>query len=149
MLPRRNGNFLVGLLLCAVATIGACGARLQTSAATDGAMTKSGLPNEADASLGGDAVPACLVAASNYDQSCSVDSDCVRVDFGDYCKWLCRCGGDAINRASLPKFTADIAKTPLAQGQVPGVCSCGYFFGPCCRGGRCTAGPDCGADSGP
>jgi hypothetical protein len=91
--------------------------------------------------------PSCFVAASDYDQSCSADSDCVRVDFGNYCQWICRCGGDAINIDSLSQFTADTAMTPLAQGSIPGVCSCGSIFGPCCRGGQCTTGTACGADA--
>ncbi|MGA7741720.1 MAG: hypothetical protein WBP56_01760 [Polyangia bacterium] len=92
------------------------------------------------------AAPSCFIAASHYDQSCSADLDCVRVDFGNYCQWLCRCGGDAINRASLSQFNADIAMTPLGQGCISGACSCGVLFGPCCRGGQCTAGTACETD---
>jgi hypothetical protein len=89
--------------------------------------------------------PSCFIVASDYDQSCSADSDCVSVDFGNYCQWICRCGGDAINRDSLSQFTADTAMTPLGQGSIPYACNCGYILGPCCRGGQCTTA--CGVDA--
>jgi len=94
------------------------------------------------------AVSNCLISASHYDQSCSADSDCVRVDFGNYCDFLCRCGGDAINRASLNQFMGDIAMTPLEQGCISGTgCGCGAVLGPCCRGGQCATGPACKAET--
>ena len=127
--PHRDRVKWVGLLFLSIASICGCDNSLHDPPRADGS--------------------ACLIAASDYDQSCSADSDCVRVDFGNYCNWLCRCGGDAINRASLNQFTADIAMTPLGQGRIPGVCSCGYIFGPCCRKGQCTTGGACGIDAGP
>ena len=145
MRPHRDGPQWVGLLILSIASICGCDGSLRRPVQTN-APDSSQLPQAADGSP--DAASACLIAGSNYDQSCSTDSDCVRVDFGNYCKWLCRCGGDAINRGSFSQFTADIAMTPLGQGRVPGVCSCGYIFGPCCRNAQCTTGTACGTDAG-
>lgn len=88
---------------------------------------------------------ACFILASNYDQSCAVDSDCIgtagefAVQFGNYCTKMCTCGGDAINKASASQYVADVSRTPLgsgALGQV--VCSCGFEVPPCCQSGRCV-----------
>lgn len=98
-------------------------------------------------------VPAfCSIERSNYNKSCSSDSDCVRVadnipvDFGDYCQWLCRCGGDAINQSSVAQYVADVSRTPLGSGTVGGPamgCSCGFAGPACCLQGQCTAGTGC------
>jgi hypothetical protein len=92
----------------------------------------------------------CLIRASDYDQSCSTDSDCVRVaggvpvDFGDYCQFLCRCGLDAINRGSANQYVGDVSRTPLGSGCTYGqICSCGFAGGPCCREHKCTTGSVC------
>ena len=85
---------------------------------TDSSITNTDASRAADSSFGVDSSPVCLVDSSNYDRSCSADSDCVRADFGNYCQWLCRCGEDAIDRASLARFNADVAMTPLGQGRV-------------------------------
>jgi hypothetical protein len=150
--PQRDSVKWAGLLLGGIASIFGCDNSLHDPAhagESDSRQTTDQCPPTVDASCCSDASPVCLITASHYDQSCSADSDCVRVDFGNYCDWLCRCGGDAINRASLNRFTADIAMTPLGQGCIPGVCSCGYIFGPCCREGQCTTGSACGMDAGP
>jgi hypothetical protein len=90
----------------------------------------------------------CLILASSYDQSCSVDSDCVTVagttlvGFGDYCQSHCLCGGSAINKNSAARYATDVAKTPLGSGAISGagVCPCPPIpaMG-CCQGGRCVA----------
>src|SRR5208283_2279748 len=67
---------------------------------------------------------ACFISASNYDQSCAVDSDCVAViagsalapavvvQFDNYCtQGLCICGGDAINKDAVPQYIGDLSKT--------------------------------------
>jgi hypothetical protein len=92
----------------------------------------------------------CLIEASNYNQSCSTDSDCVNsagpfpVDFGNYCAFVCRCGLGAINRNAVDQFVADVSRTPLGSGNTFGQgCSCGFAGGPCCRSGMCTTGSEC------
>jgi hypothetical protein len=94
---------------------------------------------------------ACAIQASNYDQSCSTDSDCVAVagnlavQFGNYCEEQCLCGGDAINRTAVTKYIADVSGTPFGSGTLPldGGCNCGHFSGPCCQAGKCAAGQIC------
>lgn len=141
-----HGQRWLGVLLLLIGSGSACAnAHLQNGGSDSGTNTDTS--RAVDAYFGVDASPICLVDSSNYDQSCSADSDCVRADFGNYCQWLCRCGEDAINRASLARFNADVAMTPLGQGRVPGVCSCGYIVDPCCRGGQCITGSACTMDA--
>jgi hypothetical protein len=96
-------------------------------------------PNEA----GGDARAApCMISASNYDQSCMVDTDCAEVASGDYCSvsgGICpNCGGTAINVGALAQFNADVSKTPIGSGALGDVsCGCRFVNGPCCRHGVC------------
>jgi hypothetical protein len=52
----------------------------------------------------------CMISASNYDQSCNVDTDCWEVSSGDYCSAICRCGTSAINVEALAQFNADVSK---------------------------------------
>jgi hypothetical protein len=81
----------------------------------------------------------CMISASNYDQSCTVDTDCSMVSSGDYCSATCLCGGSAINVGALAKFNADVAKTPLGSGALGNVfCGCPFSWGPCCRHGTCV-----------
>lgn len=102
---------------------------------------------EADASNGGDGsnhadvdAGACMISASNYDQSCTADTDCEGVTSRDYCVAGCLCGGSAINAGALAQFNADVSKTPLGSGALGGAaCPCAPTPGPCCRAGQCTA----------
>lgn len=100
---------------------------------------------EATTDVGADAETdsaSCMILASHYDQSCSEDSDCVEVSAGDYCSSSCLCGGSAIRVSAEPAFSADVAKTPLGSGAIPGGgCPCAAKFGPCCRQGTCSG--DC------
>jgi hypothetical protein len=86
-----------------------------------------------------------LIQASNYDQSCTVDSDCVSIAVGDACYpclVICQVGG-AINRGALSSYQSDISKT-IGAGETSGVqCGCPSWPGPCCRGGICQAGLEC------
>jgi len=80
-----------------------------------------------------------LIQASNYDQSCTVDSDCVSIAVGDACYpcvVACQTGG-AIHRSALSSYQSDIAKT-IGAGETSGVpCECPGETLPCCRGGIC------------
>ncbi len=89
---------------------------------------------------------ACVIASSNYDQSCSLDSDCVGmagefpVQSGNYCQTMCLCGGDAINRSAVARYVQDVSMTPLGSGPTSawGNCGCGQVGTPCCVHGSCT-----------
>jgi hypothetical protein len=84
-----------------------------------------------------------LIVASDYDQSCAADSDCVEVHVGNACSCAlsCQTTPAAINKAALPRYTADVAKSPHV------VCSCPPPLpppdcvddvpGPHCVGGSC------------
>jgi hypothetical protein len=82
---------------------------------------------------------ACFISSSNYDTSCTVDSDCIPAQFGNYCVSQCFCGGGAINKDSGAQYAEDRARTPLGSGTIaPGLCGCPVSFGPCCSQGQCT-----------
>ncbi len=85
-----------------------------------------------------------MIKASNYDQSCASDSDCVAVTEGDFCVPGANvCPMATINKGALAQYQADVAKTQAAV--------CGAFAGcpsltnPCCRRGMCQAGNGCSA----
>lgn len=100
---------------------------------------------------------ACQIIASNYDQSCTVDSDCVSsvgtfphafsVFFGNYCESQCACAADAINQTAAGKYLNDVLGTPLGSGAIPFQdCSCGSLGPACCVSGRCTLSYQCSAE---
>jgi hypothetical protein len=80
----------------------------------------------------------CTISASNYDQSCNVDTDCLEVSSGDYCATGCFCGNSTINVGALAQFNDDVSKTPIGSGGL--ICPCPNPLGPCCRHGMCQAG---------
>jgi hypothetical protein len=92
----------------------------------------------------------CTIEASNYDQSCSVDSDCVGqagawpVQSGDYCHAGCPCGGDAINKSAVAHYVHDVSMTPLAAAIQMANCGfCQAVAPPCCVNNRCTTSTSC------
>ncbi len=73
------------------------------------------------------------ISASNYDQSCKVDSDCVPIAVGDACYACvveCMTGG-AINRSDLSKYQRDLSKTTGAKRSraCPGPAPAPNFWG--------------------
>ncbi len=105
-------------------------------------------------------VESCQIQSAAYDPSCSTDSDCVGtagsfpVQFGDYCRPLCICGGDAINRDAASRYAADVARTPAGSGQIALLnCGCSAGFEPCSRNHTCVisdrACSSAATDSGP
>src|SRR5690349_17078823 len=46
------------------------------------------------------------ISLQGYDRSCSTAADCVVVQSGDICG--CNCGNDAISRADLDKYNAEL-----------------------------------------
>jgi hypothetical protein len=81
---------------------------------------------------------------SSYDQSCTVDSDCVAVGLGNAC-FACEigCGTNAaaISKSAEGQYRSDVAKSP-ANGADCG-CGAGIPGGPCCIGGMCQFGSQC------
>ena len=97
-----------------------------------------------------------IVQASDYDQDCAVDSDCVEIHVGNACScdFSCALSPAAINMSALPEYTADVAKLPRLS------CGCpppppplgGAAPMACCVGGQCqTVTGQCSgpADGGP
>jgi hypothetical protein len=87
-----------------------------------------------------------VIMASSYDQSCTVDTDCVGVSEGNSCK-PCdfSCSNATINAGALAKYTSDTAHFPAVVAFDHGVCpsSCGGPVGLCCLGGKCHRGSPC------
>jgi hypothetical protein len=91
----------------------------------------------------------CLIEVSDYDQSCSVSSDCIStvqnfpVLSGNYCQPVSLCPGtEAINKTAAAQYLSDVLKTPLGRGALPPYSyNCGGFggFPACCAEGRCEA----------
>lgn len=85
------------------------------------------------------------ILASNYTQTCTVDSDCVAVGVGNPCQ-ACNilCGSNAaINRSSLLQYMSDVASSP-ALGDAAS-CACQpTTVSVCCNSGTCD--PACGVD---
>jgi hypothetical protein len=95
---------------------------------------------------------ATTVWASSYDQSCTVDTDCVGVSEGDSCN-PCdfNCVNAAINAGGLPQYASDTAYFPAVLAVAKGACasSCGGPETACCIGGTCHWGYFmCPADAG-
>ena len=145
----------------------ACGGAVGDGASDGSASAEeepSGSMTPSEILDGGDVVSdgtLCTIQASDYDQSCSVDSDCVisagnfAVNFhiSNYCSIdqpVCfSCPLDIINQNSASKYIADISRTPLGSGAIQSpVCSCPFPAPPCCRGGTCTRNCAAPNDSG-
>jgi hypothetical protein len=88
------------------------------------------------------------IHASDYDQSCGTDSDCIGVQDGDACCLPCITA--AINVKDQAKFDADANTLHAACGnQVCPAVDCSAPGQPTCSGGRCTLAPRTSLDAGP
>jgi hypothetical protein len=134
---------IVGAVLCSDWIV-ACGGQVAGNGGGSSGRSASSIGVSAS---GQSVASGCMILASNYDQSCAVDTDCVEVAAGDYCSsGLARCPGSAINVHALAQFNSDIAKTPLGQGAWgdPGVCEAIWTGLPsCCRQGTCQWNSGC------
>jgi hypothetical protein len=99
----------------------------------------------------GPSTTACVVLASNYDQSCSADTDCAPVYSGYVCVPNCFCPQSAINVGALVQFNSDVAALENAaaggsNGQTgSGLgCGCNPVKG-CCQSGQCVVANGCQA----
>jgi hypothetical protein len=131
---------------------GAAPVPVTSDAQTDSPGEDSGPNACADASVR-------TIQASNYDQSCTVDTDCRLIGEGNACTpcaFNCPFSG-AINAGALAQYTSDVANTPAVAMSFNGqgcLAGCPVAFNPCCVGGKCQlsttgqcAAPDAGADA--
>jgi hypothetical protein len=143
----RHSLAVSGLLLMA----SSCGGETSENARGNGGESAGApidapdAPSDAMHDTSDDAL--CAIHASNYDQTCSDDSDCVTsagrfaINFSilNYCSDICLCSLNAINKNAADQYLADISSTPFGSGSFPRLtCSCTDPGGPCCRGGMCT-----------
>ena len=104
-----------------------------------------------DAGATTDTALSCSLSASQYDNSCTVDSDCVGVPPGDPCAGNCLsvCPTAALNVRSASQYLTDLGAVMSAHNEPSGVCGCPAFGTPsCCRGvcsvEGCSTPPDAG-----
>jgi hypothetical protein len=86
------------------------------------------------------------IHASDYDQSCSTDTDCVAISANDSCR-LCAlgCTNEAINVGALARYQSDIGETTATLSDARLACAgdCVVNPPPCCMGGKCQVGLQC------
>jgi len=79
------------------------------------------------------------ISASNYNQTCSADSDCVAIAVGDPCR-LC-CANAAINKADQAKYNADVAEDRAeCRPVIPCTIAC-LMNHAACTNNKCTVVP--------
>jgi hypothetical protein len=87
-----------------------------------------------------------LIKASNYDQSCQTDSDCIAVAEGNFCRpGALDCPSATISKSASAQYWADVEKTNAAICLAPISGCLGGAGLPCCRHGACIL--DCGASA--
>lgn len=91
-----------------------------------------------DAMMNVDANACRPVLASDYDQSCTVDTDCVTVGEVSSCPADCyiACALWTISKKVAPQYMT--ALSLAAAGTSPPACFCPAEGLPCCRSGSCT-----------
>lgn len=141
-------NVTLGSVACLWTILGlACGGDVLTAgpdAADDTDVTGERAASDAPENESGEDA-ACLIRDTDYDRTCSVDSDCVievgglPVVFGDYCQPICFCAAGTISRAAAGQFATNVSKTPIGSGALPGL-NCGCLGGPgaCCQHNTCV-----------
>jgi hypothetical protein len=145
----------VAAVVIAAPMLCACGSTSATADVDGGESRLDGsLISDAEggAPIGPDA--ACFIDPSNYDRSCSTDSDCTEfipgvapylglgglpVQAGDYCVSMCLCRSEPISSKGAVRYWADVSKTPLGSGALPPqFCGCPASSAPCCHNGTCV-----------
>ncbi len=122
--------------------VDASGDTPETAPTPDAATTDDNSPadtSSSDTPPNADATSCRIVVASDYDQSCTVDTDCVAVGEVTSCPaFACDgCTTVAINKLAMPQYQAAFAQA-FASAAV-GVCGCPCESGAICRGGQCQA----------
>lgn len=121
---------------------GSVGASSSQTGGAGGAGATAGGSGGAGAT--GDAGPSCSMSASQYDNSCNVDSDCVGVPEGQPCAGNCLsiCYTAALNARVAYQYLADFRALMPADETI--VCHCPCITAPyCCRGVCYDACGDC------
>jgi hypothetical protein len=128
----------------------AAGGRCVAGAAFCANVAPHATPKDCDPSPGGtvccavdDDAGCTEIRAAKYDQSCTMDSDCVQVGVGNAC-YVCtpRCDrSGAINARALGQYMADFDKTPA--GAVMCSCAVNNWTPTCCLSGQCHVGNEC------
>jgi hypothetical protein len=157
---------VVGFGLVGVVSVFAGGAGCASTGSNPGAADGAAMTPDAqsDVSLDDSSPNACidasvkLIKAADYDQSCTVDTDCRLIAEGNACAPCAfDCSfGPAINVSALAQYNSDVANTPAVAAEFNGqTCAsgCPAAFGPCCVGGKCQASttgqcPAAAADAG-
>jgi hypothetical protein len=87
-----------------------------------------------------DASSCSIVVASDYDQSCAADTDCVAVGEVSGCPAIeCDvCATEAVNKHAAPRYQAALSQA-LASSPAGTPCGCPCESGAVCRGGTCQA----------
>lgn len=86
----------------------------------------------------------CMILASNYDQSCTGDSDCLAVWSGDFCVPGCECPNSVISYSARAQYIADVNATSSVGITGFPVCGCcAVELPPCCRQGICQWHDEC------
>jgi hypothetical protein len=147
-LTRRSSN--VNTVVALAMTLLGCGGHGSDQASSD----HDGDAFEADSSAspmgdagspsgppGADAVDAdsCVISASDYDQTCTSDTDCVVVSTGDCYGQTCSHGG-----INVDAFGAYMKAVAAARITLPVGPSC-LAGPPCCQAGLCAECLDAGA----
>ncbi len=83
------------------------------------------------------AAESVFVDASEWDKSCSSDSDCVIVHEGDVCA-RCICGGTPVNVSEEPKYREALESIDCNPG--PSDCDCPLASDAWCDAGTCEVG---------
>jgi hypothetical protein len=124
----------IGGLLCG------CGGSLDVSTHSGDAShlsdaSQGGVGPEDAAQSSGDACS--VVLASDYDQSCAVDTDCVAVGQVSACPPGPgdRCAEWSVSRTALPQYMTALSS---ALNSVPTGTTCLGEISPCCLQGQCT-----------
>jgi hypothetical protein len=76
------------------------------------------------------------IAASNYDQSCERNSDCIGIGEGNGCDCGIACSNAAINVRDREKWLTDLQVTPSYRAGI--VCNCPASFGVGCIDRKCV-----------
>jgi hypothetical protein len=130
-------------------------ARLLVSGVVAGALLRTAMGCTGDGERATDAA-ACVdanILASNYDQSCTLDIDCVPIEEGNTCSpcdLACVATG-AINADAAAKYASDTANTLGVLGTGDARCACLTLntgrdnVGPFCCSGVCQLGIPCSA----
>lgn len=139
-------------VLAVAAGIGACGGRTEDVPAplADAGDARPSIVPDAigpEASDSADANSCVTVLASDYDQSCSLDADCVAVPQKPDCQptcWNCFFS-EAINKNAFPQYYMALLQAFASEGP-PCNCPAEGIEPACCRNGTCQTACSTAAD---